>query len=129
MIIFFGFAARRRELTFRQKIQCPVCQRKGHLRGFAIFDTFTLFFISTFKWNKRYYVETDCCHNVFEVDAKTGDKMWWGHSVQVDMDTLFKQSNLKSPQNRVPSLKVCGHCGFSSMPDYYYCPKCGKQLP
>ena len=43
----------------------------------------SLFFIPTFKWNRRYYVQTTCCGTTYELNPEIGMQIARGENVEI----------------------------------------------
>ncbi len=68
---YFGYTAQE-TLNFTQNIICNICGRYGRHNVFMTYIVLSLFFIPCFKWNKHYYVQTNCCGTVYELDSEIG---------------------------------------------------------
>ena len=68
MFFMIGITDGRKEFSFSQTIQCSRCGRYGHYQVFMTYMSLLLFFIPCFRWNRHYYVETTCCHTLYELN-------------------------------------------------------------
>ena len=101
-----------------------ICKSCGAYSRYTVFVTYmclSLFFIPTFKWGKKYYVKSSCCGSIFELNEAKGKAIVRGEDVRItDSDlTIFKKNN---------RMKRCENCGFETMEDFDFCPKCGQQI-
>ena len=124
MFFIMAITEGRKDFDFGQMITCDNCGRYGQYRVFMLYTVLSLFFIPTFKWNKRYYVETTCCGSMFELDAEIGRCIARGEEVDIRPKHLHRSN---SGQWRF-MYKRCNGCGFETMEDFDYCPKCGRRF-
>lgn len=101
-----------------------ICKRCGAYSRYIVFMTFmslSLFFIPTFKWDKKYYVKTSCCGSVFELNEEKGKAIARGENV------IIKDEDLKLLR-RYNQQKQCKNCGYETTEDFGFCPKCGQRF-
>ncbi len=120
MFVIMGKGAGEQDLELHQPITCPICGRKAHLEAFCRYESFNLFFMPAYKYQKEYFVRTSCCGMVAPLSAEKGDKIYWGQIERLKLENL--------PFAIQSSFKVCANCGFDTMDSFQYCPKCGKVL-
>ena len=70
MLFIMGITNGRKDFDHNQVMTCPICGAYGSFRVFMTYTVLSLFFIPTFKWGKRYYVETTCCNSIYELDPE-----------------------------------------------------------
>ena len=125
MFFIMGITDGRKDFTFNQLVTCAICGRYGRFNVFMTYTVLSLFFIPTFKWNKRYYVQTSCCGTIYELDPEIGKAVARGEDVHI------LQSNLRKTRERAyyqPPLKRCSHCGYMTRENFQFCPKCGEEM-
>ncbi len=120
MFLIFGTGDGVHDLELHQKITCPICGKKAYLEAYFNYHSLRLFFCPVYKWGKDYYVRTSCCGTVSPLSAKKGEKIYWGQIEKLNLDKLKFQ--------RAIGYKVCEHCGYDTVQEFTYCPKCGKAL-
>jgi len=114
----------RKDFDFTQTIICDQCGKYGRYHVFMTYTVLTLFFIPCFKWNRHYYVETTCCHSLYELDPEIGERIAHGDNVEICAKHLMQISQGASYNK----LKKCSNCGYETSEDFEYCPKCGKHF-
>ena len=121
MFFAIGVIQDRKDLDFHQTMICEICDQ---FSSFSVFMTYTvlyLFFIPVFKWDKHYYVQTNCCHSLYELDEERGRRIENGENVSIRQEDLTLISKGISS-----GLKKCSYCGYETDEDFAYCPKCGR---
>jgi hypothetical protein len=119
-----GITNGRKAFDFNQQIICNICGRYGRYQVYMTYMVLSLFFIPCFKWNKRYYVQTSCCNTVYELSPEIGRRIAKGESVEILPEHLTKvQTNTWSN-----TYKRCENCGYETMENFEYCPKCGRKF-
>ncbi len=121
MIFISGISQKDKKLDFKQECFCPECKRQCYLEVDVSYTFFSVFFIPTFKWNKRYYSICSCCGAIFNIDKEIGKSIERGEKIFIPDDALIKE-------NTYYGTKRCRSCGFVSPSDYEYCPKCGNRI-
>lgn len=120
-IDIFGVEQKEKEIkSFR--VVCPDCGRMALAALYMSFTYFHIFFIPTFRWNKRYCVKLQCCGNVYDVPED--------YSTQLKESDSLDFSRLKKvyEQNARNSFYVtCPNCGKSFERGFPYCPYCGTK--
>lgn len=113
----FGITQESKEITRKPNI----CFHCGSFSQFCVYRTYTqfiLFFIPLFKWNVKYYVETNCCHTIFELDEEVGKQVMQNHDYEI------QESDVKV----VHTQNTCPHCGHVVNQRDIYCSHCGQRL-
>jgi len=124
MFLIFGITQGEKRLSFDQTAVCACCGRYGRYEVYMTYMCFSLFFIPVFKWNKRYYVRTTCCHEVIEIDRELGERIRRGEVTELrEGDLHFDCPGYRDDGYRI---KRCENCGYETEEDFQYCPKCGK---
>ena len=96
-------------LKFLQQVICPCCGRNSYIHVIMTYTTFTFFFIPIFKFDKKYYVVTDCCSAWCRIDKETGKAIARGEIKELDISRLqfFKNENFNGQYNN-----GCGYSNF-----------------
>jgi DNA-directed RNA polymerase subunit RPC12/RpoP len=117
----FGIEDKEKELREFANIVCPDCG--GYSRAVLIlrYTYFHIFFIPTFRWNKRWTVRVRGCGAVYEADAGYGRQMEAG--ADLDFSRLRKVSGGFGGE----FYATCAHCGRAFDPGFAYCPHCGTK--
>ncbi|MCR5475021.1 MAG: zinc ribbon domain-containing protein [Lachnospiraceae bacterium] len=122
MFLIMGFTQGRKDFDINQLMSCTLCGAYGSFKVFMTYTVLSLFFIPTFKWGKKYYVETTCCHALYELDPEVGKRIANGENIEIRQEDLTKVMDGQS------SVKVCQSCGYMTGEDFEYCPKCGSRF-
>ena len=122
MFFIMGITDGRKDFDFSQTVICDNCGKYGRFQVFMIYTVLSLFFIPTFKWNRRYYVQMSCCGTVYELDPEIGKRIASGEELQIKSQDLTKVSQGRG------SFKRCSNCGYETAEDFDYCPKCGVRF-
>ena len=120
MFFIFGISTNGKELDFHQTTVCKSCGAYGSLKAFMTYSYFSLFFISLFKWNKRYYIRSSCCGTLYFIEKDLGKSIERGDSINIS-DSDLKPININYG-------KVCPNCNYPIKDEFTYCAKCGKKL-
>lgn len=121
MFFIFGITQKDDELDYNSKLIIHNCGQYGRTKVYITYMTLSIFFIPTFKWNKKYYVKYTCCGDIYELDPTVGHLIEEGHDVKItdkDLLDLYYKDN----------TKYCKDCNIKWSEDYDYCPKCGRKL-
>ena len=127
MFFMIGITDGRKDFSFTQTVLCQRCGRYGRYQVFMTYVSLLLFFIPCFRFNKRYYVETSCCHTLYELDPEVGRRIAKGESVTISESDLTPVSTGYGGQAS-HRTRCCRNCGFMTVEDYDFCPKCGNPL-
>ena len=122
MFFIMGITQGRKDFEYRQLVTCSLCGAYGSFRVFMTYTVLSLFFIPTFKWGKRYYVETTCCNGIYELDPEVGRRIARGEDVQI------RQEDLTRVMGQGYSVKRCQNCGYTTDEDFEFCSKCGSRF-
>ncbi|NLG82017.1 MAG: zinc ribbon domain-containing protein [Bacilli bacterium] len=120
-IAFFGIQDKEKLLGTTSNIICPQCSEVTSGEVYKTYRYFHLFLIPIIKWNKKYYVKTDCCNRVFELNPEVGKQY------EHDPDVVINKGDLE-PIALYANMKYCEHCKANVPYEYQYCPYCGKEL-
>ncbi len=122
MFFIMGITDGRKDFDFSQTVICDNCGKYGRYQVFMLYTVLSLFFIPTFKWNKRYYVQMSCCGTVYALDPEIGKRIAAGEELQIKPQDLTKVSQDRG------FFKHCNNCGYETSEDFDFCPKCGTRF-
>lgn len=122
MVFIMGITQGRKDFDINQLMTCSLCGAYGSFKVFMTYTVLSLFFIPTLKWGKRYYVETTCCHAIYELDGEVGRRIARGEDVEI------RQEDLTRVMHGGYAAKRCKNCGYSTDEDFEFCPKCGSRF-
>ena len=117
----FGVDQAKKEMAVQNNTTCVSCGRLTRYHIFKTYSYFHIFFIPTFRWNVKYFVQADCCGMISELDPEIGRRFAAGESHSIQPEHLFSFGGQQRSQSR-----TCHQCGRSFDPDFQYCPYCGK---
>jgi hypothetical protein len=126
MFFMIGLTDGRKDFPFTQTILCNKCGKYGRYQVFMTYMSLLLFFIPCARWNKHYYVQTTCCNTVYELNPEVGKRIARGEDVRITDDDLT-QVYAGNGSGR-HQTKCCQNCGYMTVEDFEYCPKCGKRF-
>ncbi len=125
----FGIESNDKEIKSFTGVVCPCCGRLTKAVLFMSYTYFHIFFIPTFRWNRRYYVKLRCCGALYAApedyakQLKTAD--------DIDFSRLKKVSGgfggFEAPPPGGGSAYECPRCGKSVDKSFPYCPYCGAK--
>lgn len=118
-----GINQGRKDFSYNQMVICSHCGSYGRYQVFMTYMCLSLFFIPCFKWNKKYYVQSTCCHSVYELDPEIGRQIARGENVEI----LPRHLTLVQPGYR-GIFRKCPYCGYETQEEFAYCPKCGRKF-
>ena len=121
MFFIMGITNGEKSLDYVDTVICKSCGKYGRFEGFMTYTALSLFFIPVFKWNKRYYLRTTCCNSIYEISPGLGK------SIEGGEDVVIKDEDLNMV-NGGRMYRYCSNCGFNTMEDFVYCPKCSEKL-
>lgn len=122
MFFVFGISNKEKEIDFSQTTICRSCGAYGRLEMFVKYTYFSLFFIPIFKWNRKYYVRSNCCNSLYSLDKEIGRNIEKGYEEKID------ESDLKPVDINYNKRSYCGNCNFPIESEFEFCPKCGNKL-
>ena len=124
----FGIEEKENELKTFPQVVCPLCGRFTQAVLLVHYTYFHIFFIPTFRWNKRYYVKLRCCGAIYEADAAYAEQL----KTASDID-FTRLKRISSGFSRFADFEspdtVCPNCGRSYDPSFAFCPHCGTKHP
>lgn len=122
MFFMMGVTPGRKDFDYHQMMVCKDCGAYGNYKVYMTYMVLSLFFIPVFKWSKRYFVETSCCHRIYELDPEVGRAVARGYDVEIRPEHFYQEQGYYNP------TKVCKNCGFRTEEDFDFCPKCGERF-
>lgn len=133
MFLIMGVTQGRKDLDFAQTVLCNLCGRYGHYEVFMTYTCLSLFFIPTFRWNRRYFVRTSCCGTIYELDPEIGKLIKKGEALEIQPSQLTRVgrdgSGYQDPGSTGARIRQCPNCGYgTTRQDFDYCPKCGTRM-
>ena len=128
MFFMMGITDGRKNLNFTQTVICNICGKYGRYQVFMTYTVLSLFFIPCFKWNRHYYVQTTCCHTLYELDPEIGRAIARGEQPEIMPRHLTLVRQQSQGEFGIYGHKRCENCGYETDEDFEYCPKCGKRF-
>ena len=119
----FGIEQKEKELREFTNIICPDCARSSRAVLILRYTYFHVFFIQTFRWNRRYYIRMRGCGAVYEADTDYGRQM--ENAGDIDFSRVRKVSSGISGFKDF--YATCESCGRAFDPGFAYCPHCGSR--
>jgi RNA polymerase subunit RPABC4/transcription elongation factor Spt4 len=116
----FGVQSKSERIHTETAVICPVCEAYGRYEIIKSYYYFHFFFIPLWRWNKRYYIQTQCCSRICEIEKTLGEKIEAGDSVEIKKEQILCGGS--------PSTRICPSCSAQAEPYYQYCPHCGTRL-
>lgn len=123
MFFVIGINEKREEIDCSQVMICDLCGEYGRYQVFLTCTILYLFFLPVFRWNYHYYVETSCCHALYELNNEAAKAILRKEKTEIRPEDL---TLLNGRQNR--SFKKCICCGYETGEDFDFCPKCGNRF-
>lgn len=102
---------------------CNHCGAYGRYQIFMTYMCLSLFFLPCFKWNRKYYVQSTCCHALYLLDPDIGTRIAHGEKVEI-----LPQNLTEIQTGYQTRFKRCSNCGFETQEDFAFCPKCGHKF-
>jgi len=115
----FGIERKEKELKSFSAV-CPECAKFCRARLIFSYTYFHIFFIPTFRWDKKYALVLNCCGCVYDVPQNYADELLGSETVD------FTRLKRKPREYGVPP--VCPGCGRILERGFAYCPYCGTTL-
>lgn len=119
----------RKNIGHHQLVICDKCGQYGRYEVLMTYMYLSLFFIPIFKWKKRYFVKSSCCHSLYQLNPKVGRQIRRGMEVEISPKDLVLIQKGMSVRQKAVTHKFCIHCNYNTVEEEYaYCPKCGTML-
>jgi hypothetical protein len=119
----FGIDSKEKDIKTFSGVVCPDCGRMTAATFFMSYTYFHIFFIPTFRWNRRYFIKLRCCGALYEVPADYAEIL-----KREDYIDFSKLKKVSSGFNEFNSFyATCGSCGKRFDRSFPYCPYCGAK--
>lgn len=141
MIFIGGVSHGSAFLPYTKSILCRFCQSRTECQVIMTYYYFSFFFVPLFKWHRRYFVKTNCCETVYELNSALGKAIARGEMPDITGSDLrmIKEGHKPFPYERMqafreegegdPNKKLrCPICKQEVPGNYNYCPNCGQRL-
>ena len=129
MFFVMGVNQGRKTIPHHQLVICDQCGQYGRYEVIMTYMYFSFFFLPLFKWKKRYFVKTSCCHCLYQLNPKVGKYLARGAEVEISLDDMILIQEGAAVKQEAIDHKFCIHCGYTTTDDEFaYCPKCGSLL-
>jgi hypothetical protein len=119
----FGIESKEKEIKTFSVAVCPDCGKYSQAVLTESFTYFHIFFIPTFRWNRKYFLRMRYCGSVYEVSAEYANQL-------KDADTI-DFSRLKKVRTGFAGYEdtwaACPNCGKRFDRSFAYCPYCGSK--
>ena len=125
MFFIMGIDPREKIIPYNDLVICNQCGKYGRYEVVMRYMCFSLFFIPLIKWNKQFYVKSNCCGTIYALDEEIGRALMRGEELEIRPEHLQKIS--ADPANKGYFAR-CSSCGYQTNEDFKYCPKCGNPL-
>ena len=76
-------------INYDKAHRCRYCDDIGSYNIVYTYQVLTLFFISVWKWNGTYFVESTCCRKRFIFDKSIGDALRSVEDVKIEDRDLW----------------------------------------
>ncbi len=126
MFLIIGVNDGQEAIYYDKLVYFPHLGRSVNVTIYVTFMQLMLFFIPTFKWSKRYYVQLPN-GEVFELDPEVGRKIARGYDVDIQPSDMTPTNTGTSGWSSA-AAPTCPHCGYPLDSDFDFCPKCGRRL-
>ncbi len=128
MFLIFGIGEKEKELKSFEQIVCPLCGRYTRAVLILRYTYLHLFFIPTFRWNRRWLIKLRCCCALYEADREYGREL--EVSDRIDFSRLHCVSSGFGAFHGSESPDIrCSRCGRSYDSSFAFCPHCGTPKP
>ena len=121
MFFIMGITEGRKRFEQLVHIICPYCSNAGKAVVYMTYSCLSLFFIPTIKWNRKYYVEMECCGSLYMLNEEKGKLIASGQ------DVIITPSDLTAVNNGYYQRR-CPSCGAYLDSSFEYCPHCGRKI-
>lgn len=126
MFFICGISQGRKLFDYSKIVICSLCGGYGGYQVFMSYNYFSVFFIPIIKWDRRYYVQMSCCNAIFELNSEKGKQLSRKESIEITEQDLNILETGRS--NSQWNQRSCVHCGYATVEDFDYCPKCGQRF-
>lgn len=112
----FGVQSKAKTIKTDAGAVCPICEAYDRYDVVKVFDYFHIFFITVWKWNNRYFIQTRCCQRRCSLDSDIGARIAAGEELEIKKEHIDCAG---------ATAVLCPNCGQALHPSYQYCPYCG----
>lgn len=119
----FGIENKDKEIKDIKNVLCNNCGSFTSYKLIKSYTFFHIFFIPLFKWNKKYFLISRCCNNVWEIPYDIGEKLEGEDSIPMNFDD-YKNITKVDDNYKL----ICPICRNKMQSNYIYCPFCGSKL-
>lgn len=124
MFFIAGISSNQKQLEYNQMLICPACGKYCRIEVFMTYMYFSLFFIPMIKWNKNYYVKSNCCQSIFSISKELGSQIEKGMTVTLNDGDIEAFNNQYNKEHR----NHCPNCGHVLDESFKYCPNCATPI-
>ena len=124
MFFIMRIGPKQKQLSYDQLFVCDNCGKYGRYEVFLTYMCFSFFFLPVIKWNRKYYARASCCGQVYELNQDIGTAIARGKQVEILPEHLQKVR----VQSNTAAIKKCPDCGYETIENFQFCPKCGRQF-
>jgi zinc-ribbon family len=122
MLFIAGISSKQEKLNYDQTIVCSECGKYGHYEIYFECMVFSFFFIPIIRWNKKYYVRNTCCGTIYRISKERGE------DIRKGKETSLSKMDLEIVHQTYSFYKQCSLCGYETIENFQYCPKCSNRL-
>ena len=113
----FGVDSSEEILKQLSSLVCPGCGRLCSGKVICESTFFHIFFIPVVRWNKKYFLRTDCCGCEYMLTKEKTENILKGDPFDFQ-DTEHDKCR----------SSFCPECKYPLNSDFSYCPRCGKKI-
>ncbi|NDL68774.1 zinc ribbon domain-containing protein [Anaerotalea alkaliphila] len=129
MLLIAGITTQQKQLDYNQGMLCPLCCNFGRYEVYMETMVATLFFLPLFRWNKKFYVITTCCHSVYAISKELGTAIAKGEPVRLEEKDLHLVHRSREASCNLSAGELhCPQCGAQVQEDFKFCPQCAQPL-
>ena len=107
MIFIGGVSHGSAFLPYTKSILCRFCQSRTECQVIMTYYYFSFFFVPLFKWHRRYFVKTNCCETVYELNPALGKAIARGEMPDITGSDLrmIKEGHKPFPYERMQAFR------------------------
>ena len=119
----FGIESKEKEIKTFGSVVCPDCAKYTQAVLIESYTYFHIFFIPTFRWNRKYFVKLRGCGAVYEAPEDYAKQL--KNAASIDFSRLKKVSSGFGGYEDF--YAACTNCGKNFDKSFTYCPYCGTK--